>query len=167
MSIIVKLDEILKRVVEIGYWKLPIPSNIDTDIINCIKSYQSLPKDKQMSLRDSINMDIARLLLYFSERMATFALRTRDQDVFQLGLLALDLINGQEYLREILFVMPLFYDASKRSKLSFEKVPYQNDDFANFIEDFLSRDEEDKSLECMGYILTKDEDNNLTYQRTW
>lgn len=167
MNIIFKLDDVLKKVLQIGYWKLPIPSDVDMEIINCIKNSKSLSNDDQLNIKNSINTDIARMLLYFSERMATLSLRTNDQDVFLIGLLALDMIGGREDIREILLIMPLYYDVSKRNKLSFDKVLSQNDDFASFVKDFLSRNEDEKTLESMGYILTKDGSDNPIYQRTW
>lgn len=120
------------------------------DIINCIKKYKSLSNDEQLNFQNSVNTDIARLLLYFSERMATLSLRTNDQDVFLIGLLALDMIDGREDIREILLIMPLYYDVSKQNKLSFDKVLNQNDEFATFVKDFLSRNEDEKNIRVYG-----------------
>jgi len=39
--------------------------------------------------------------------------------------------------------------------------------FSSFHKEFLDRDEDDKTLECMGYVLANDENNNPVYQRTW
>jgi hypothetical protein len=39
--------------------------------------------------------------------------------------------------------------------------------FSKFIEDFIKREENDKSLESMGYVLEEDESNNPVYKRTW
>ena len=55
--------------------------------------------------------DTARLLLYFSERMATLSLRTKEQSTFEIGLVALDAINGRIDIREILVILSLYNDA--------------------------------------------------------
>ena len=69
--------------------------------------------------------------------------------------------------REILLIMPLYYDVSKQNKLSFAEILNMNNDFAIFVKNFLRREEENKTLKCRGYILSKDENNNPIYQRTW
>ena len=167
MKITEKLDDIYKKIIEIGYWSLPISSDVDYDIINCIKSYQDLSINKQASFRKSVTGESTRLLLYFSERMATLSLRTSNQNMFQVGLIALEIIAEELDVRDIHLIMSLYYDVAIRNNLSFEKVLNQNDGFSVFVKTFLDRKEEDKTLESMGYKLTNDNDNNPIYQRTW
>lgn len=45
-------------------------------------------------------------------------------------------IEIEDY-REILLIMPLFYDVSKRNKLSFEEILNQNNDLSTFVNDIL------------------------------
>lgn len=116
---------------------------------------------------NGISTDIAWLLLCFAINMATYSLRLSEQKYFSNGLIALGMVLGNLDRREIMVVMPLYYNVSKQKKLSFEKVLNLNDEFAALVKNFLSRNEEDKTLESMGYILVKDENSNLIYQRTW
>lgn len=167
MSIVTKLDEIFKRVMELGYWKLPIPSDIDNDIINCIESYQTLSKEMKASFRSDVTNDIARLLLYFSERMATLSLRTKEQNIFQTGLFALDAINGRIDIREILVILSLYHDVYIKNKLTFDEIIKQEESISEMVQSFLNRKDEDKSLNAMGYIIETNKANQVTYKRTW
>jgi hypothetical protein len=63
--------------------------------------------------------------------------------------------------------MSLFYDAHNRKNLSFADITRSEDKFKLFTEEFLSREESNKTLESMGYIFTKDENGNPIYKRTW
>lgn len=167
MSIIAKLDEILKKVIEIGYWKLPIPSDVDNDIAACIKSYQTLTSDMKTSFRKDVNNDLAKLLLYFSERMATLSLRTKDQGIFQIGLYALDAINGRIDIREMLVIISLYYDVHVKNKLTFDEIIKNKESIVEIVQSFLNRSEEDKSLLAMGYVVETNESKEVTYKRTW
>lgn len=162
-----KLDEIFERVMEIGYWKLPIPSDVDYDIIDCIKSYQTLAKDMKTSFRNDVTNDIARLLLYFSERMATLSLRTKEQNIFEIGLFALDAINGKIDIREIQVILSLYHDAHIKNKLTFDEIIKQKESIAEMLQSFLNRKNEDKSINAMGYFIETNEANQVTYKRTW
>ena len=61
----------------------------------------------------------------------------------------------------------LYCDVQKKHGLSFDEILRQNNDFSSVLRDFINRNEKDKSLECMGYVLEVDENNNPIYRRTW
>ncbi|ATW25275.1 hypothetical protein [Candidatus Formimonas warabiya] len=171
MNIVKEIEVILEETKISGeYWEKGIPSSImrmDIELNRVIENYANLSKEDKKLVGNDISTDIAWSLLYFAINMATYSLRFSEQRYFTNGLFALGMILRVLDQREILLVMPLFYDVSKKNKLSFQKILDQNNDFADFVNKFLSRREEDKTLECMGYILTKDENNNPLYKRTW
>jgi len=152
------------------YYKKGIPSTmskVDVELNRIMHECKLISEEEIETLRENISIDIGWLLLSFAENMATYSLRTSKQDFFTNGLFALSLIFDTIDWREIILIMALFYDVHKRTGLSFEEIARPEDKFKVFIEEFLDREEDNKSLEAMGYILTKDEDGNPIYQRTW
>lgn len=171
MNISKELDNILKEAKDSGeYWKKGVPNammKMDNEINIIIEKYIQLSEEEKKHIKKEISTDIAWLLLYFSINMATYSLRFSEQKYFSNGLIALGIVFGLLDQREIILVMPLYYDVHKQKSLSFEIVLAQQNEFSTFVLNFLSRNEEDKTLECMGYVITKDCNNNPIYQRTW
>lgn len=171
MNIIKELEATLKEAQNSGeYWEKGVPSSMmkmDIELNRIIGEYNLLSNEEKKSVCKGISTDIAWLLLCFATNMATYSLRFSEQKYFSNGLAALSIILGIIDQREIILIMPLYYDVFKRNKLSFESILNQEGEFSAFVRNFLSRNEDDKTLECMGYILTKDDNNNPIYQRTW
>lgn len=152
------------------YYKKGVPrtmSKVDVELNRIMSGCKLLSEEDIETLRKDISTDIGWLLLSFSENMATYSLRSSKQEFLTNGLLALCLIFDTIDWREIILIMSLFYDVHKRIGLSFKEIIHSEDKFKIFVEEFLSREENNKTLESMGYILTKDESDNLIYQRTW
>lgn len=171
MNNVKQLYDLLKIIEnEDDYCEEYVPESIkETDIkLNkLIENYSILSIEEKNIVRNSLSIKNAWILLCFSINMATYALRLSKERYFINGLTALAMIIGILDIREIILVMPLFYDVSKKNNFSFTKILAQQDSFSDFVKLFLNRREEDKSLECMGYILTRDKNNNLFYKRTW
>lgn len=171
MNILKELEIIMKEAKESGeYCEKGVPSSMmktDVELNRVIDDYILLSKEERKSVCKSVSIDIAWLLLCFAIKMATYSLRLSEQRYFSNGLTALGIVLGIMDQREILLIIPLYYDASKQKGLSFAKILNQNDEFSAFVRSFLSRNEDDKTLECMGYKLVLDENNNPIYQRTW
>ncbi|MDR2157095.1 MAG: hypothetical protein LBO81_04890 [Clostridiales Family XIII bacterium] len=171
MHIISELKLNLKKAKDNGeYWMKDIPGSMlkmDIELNRITAAYVSLSKEDKLSVCNGISIDIAWLLLCFAINMATYSLRSSNQQYFSNGLTALSMVLGVLDQREILLIMPLYYDVHKRRGLSFESVLNCNDAFSKLVRSFLNRDENDKILECMGYTLIIDENNNPTYQRNW
>ena len=106
-------------------------------------------------------------LLRFGIAMATYSLRLSEQRYFTNGLLAISMTLEKMDIRDILVVLPLYCDAQKKTGLSFDEILKQSNAFAATLKSFISRDEKNRSLGCMGYILEVDENNTPTYKRTW
>ena len=112
--------------------------------------------------------EMADYLLEFGIRMATYSLRLSSQKYFINGLFALNMAYEKIYdHRDLLVILPLYIDVQKKNNFSFYEVLKQNDEFSSELNDFINRDEKDKSLECMGYILGIDKNNNPIYKKTW
>lgn len=171
MNIIKEIEMTLEEAKKSGeYWEKSIPSSMmkmDAELNRIIENYAALSKEKRTQICKDISTDIAWSLLCFATNMATYSLRFSEQRYFTNGLLALGMILRILDQREIMLVMPLYNDVSKRKSLTFEKILEQSDEFADFVNKFLSRSEEDKTLKSMGYTLTKDDHNNPIYKRTW
>ena len=171
MNILKELKVTLKKAKGSGeYWEKGVPSSMmkmDIELNRIIGEYILLSKEDKKSVCNGVSTDIAWLLLCFAINMATYSLRFSEQKYFSNGLTALSMVLGILDQREIILIMSLYYDVHKRNMLSFEKILNQSEGFATFVKNFLSRNENDKTLECMGYILTIDENNNPVYQRTW
>lgn len=171
MNILKELEITLKEAKDSGeYWEKGAPSSMmkmDIELNRIIVEYNLLSNEEKKSVCKGISTDIAWLLLCFAINMATYSLRFSEQKYFSNGLTALGMVLGILDQREIILIMPLYYDVHKRERLSFERVLNHNDEFASFVKNFLNRNEEDKTLESMGYILTADENNNPIFQRTW
>jgi len=170
MDIIISLTSVLEELKKSKYIVKSIPVQLlETDKkINEILDYcinTSLYEIAQ--IHKLITIDMAWLLLGFGIRMATYSLRLSNQKYFTNGLFAISMTLGILDIRDILVVLPLYCDAQKKNKLSFKEILKQNNEFSSILEAFINRDEKDKSLECMGYVIEIDENSNPTYQRIW
>ncbi len=167
MNINESLEVILNEVKEVGNWTLPIPSKYDREIIKCIQFYNSQNLENRQKIRKEINVSVARLLLFFSERMATLSLRTKNQSMFDIGLFGLSITLGKIDIREITLIFSLYFDVFKRCSVSFNKILEQKDEFSEHLSSFLNRKNEDKQIESMGYIVEVNEMKELAYKRNW
>ena len=148
-----------------------IPESLSkADIIfnEIIDDYLLLAKDEKDNIKNFITEEMANYLLGFGIRMATYSLRLSNKKYFINGLFALSIVVGILYdLRDLLVILPLYCDVQKKNNFSFNEILMQNDEFSLVLKEFIERDEKDKTIKCMGYILETDENNNQTYKRTW
>ena len=142
-------------------------SNINKELNRIIDNYSVLSIDDKIIINKNVSPDVAWLLYSFAIMMSTYSLRFSEQQKFTNGLQAMRMIFNVIDQRDILVIMPLYYDVTIRNKLSFKEILVENDDFASFVNKFIGREAEDKTLACMGYLLTTDENNDLIYKRTW
>jgi len=170
MDVIKKLESALEELKNSQYAVIDIPvqlSDMDEKMNEILDYCVGIGQGEQDQIRKSVTVEMAWLLLCFGIRMATYSLRLSSQKYFANGLFALGMTLGVLDRRELLLILPLYCDVQKKNGLSFNEILRQNNDFTPVLKDFINRDEKDKSLECMGYTLEIDENNNPTYQRTW
>jgi len=133
-----------------------------------VDDYLLLTNEEKDNIKKLVTEEMAYYLLGFGIRMATYSLRLSNKKYFINGLFALSIIVGILYdLRDLLVILPLYCDVQKKNNFSFSEILRQNDEFSSVLKEFIKRDEKDKTLECMGYILGMDEGNNQIYKRTW
>jgi len=167
VSVTVDLGVVLAKVKSVGYWNLSIPSDVDSTIVEWVEQYTGLSPINKALQKRMLTHEMRLLLLYFSERMATMALRAGDQEFFDHGLYALTAAFDFLDTREILPVLSLYHDTSIRHGLSFDRFTDPADSFNNIVTAFLRRKQEDKSIASMGYTIGYDELNIPRYQRIW
>ena len=170
MDVIVLLNDILKESIYSEYSIKNISieiSKIDNKINDIIDYWTKVSQWENENIQKTISIDIAWLLLCFGIRMATYSLRLSSQKLFTNGLFAISMTSSVIEKRELLVVLPLYCDVYNKKKLSFNEILKQHNKFSIILEEFINRDDKDKSLECMGYTLKVDQNNVPTYYRTW
>lgn len=168
MNILQELDNVLIVAKENGEYFVNYvsikPLNMDLEINNIIEKYQCLTQEEKLFINNNICISLAWNLLSYSYKMAIYALRLTEKRYFINGLAALNMIYKILDGRELLRVLTLFYDVSKKHKFTFDEILKNNNEFKEFLVNFLNRPEEAKTIECMGFIITKDGNNNLIYK---
>jgi hypothetical protein len=154
-----------------GYGRLPIPQARDGEISNLIATWMNLNEPSRNESVLQITEQQSTVFLAYSERMASLAVRERNQELLVFGLIALGLDGWRFDWRENIMILSLHYDAAKRigakSELLFAKAAaLLNERVANALHSFIGRPAADKSLEAMGYIAAAD-DQGFRYERTW
>jgi hypothetical protein len=155
----------------IGYGPQPIPQARDSEISDLLRVWMALDEfdRKQSALKIT---DAQRLtLLAYSERMASLAVRERNQYLVTLGLVALGVDGWRGDWRENALIVSLHYDAAERIGASpraiFDSAArLLTEEPAQALRAFLGRSAHQKSLEAMGYAAGTDDDG-FRYQRTW
>jgi len=138
-------------------------SEADKIVNETIDYYRNTQQNERDKIHKLITEKIALFLLHFGIRMATYSLRLSSQRYFTNGLLAISLTLNTLDERDLLIVLPLYCDAQNKNSLSFDEVLKQDNKFSLVLKRFIDRDEEDKSLNCMGWTLGFDDNHNLTY----
>ena len=142
-------------------------SDVNIVINEMFDEYLQASEMDRETTRRLVTSEMAWTLLAFGIEMATYALRTAEQRYFTNGLLAFSLTYGILDTRELLVALVLYCDAQAKKNLSFAQILEQNDDFAVFLQEFIGRSEENKTLACMEYELVSDRHDGLTYRRIW
>lgn len=148
------------------YSRLPIPSDVDRKISECLLDCASLDAHSTAAVGRTLSGRAVALLRVFSERMATHSLRTRDQAAFEIGLLSLRLASEREDWRDVLVVMSLYVDEVTRIGLALDSSLSRGGGFAGRLRSFMLRRPEDKRIEAMGYVLDNDNPDGVAYKRT-
>ncbi len=164
-----RLGDIVKKSRELAYYKQSIPSEIDNEIIKLLMELIQHDQESLMKIVNEIIMQNTQILGLFAERMASLAVRESNSTHITLGLIALIIYLHTADTRDAILVLSLLYDAAIRIKVDpceiFKKVELIVGD-SDFLNDFLNRNEESKSIEVMGYIESTNEDG-FVYKRTW
>jgi hypothetical protein len=161
--------EILKRDVNLGYGPKSIPSDRDGDIEKLL--YDIISSRWITGFRSQLEDGQSDVLNCFAERMASAAVRRKDPETLQMGLIALLLSWRRDDSREALLVCSLFVDAMIRLQLTDDAflTPIRQTIGAPLMRPFdlfLKRPTKDKGLEAFGYSAAADTDG-FRYVRNW
>src|ERR1700728_137677 len=81
--------EFLSHANNIGYGRLPVPSARDNEISEVLRAWAALNEHARGETSKEFSCDsYVRTLECYSHRMASLAVRTRDQEFIYLGLLS-------------------------------------------------------------------------------
>lgn len=168
-NILNSLLSLLKVALDSAYYQQPIPSELDKGISNILVNLSTNETVGLELIVGGVASDEARILGLFAERMASLAVRGNSIEPVKQGLLALLLYARTEDPRDVLLILSLLHDAviktSGTPKSVFAEVSSIIGD-AGFLNDFLNRSDDDKSIDAMGYKESKSKDGFL-YVRTW
>jgi hypothetical protein len=163
------LRELSKLALDSEYYKQPIDSDIDRKFREIFSNMVSLKHADLGQVVKKVTGDNARVLGLFAERMASLAVRQNSIGPVRDGLFALIIYSRSEDPRDVLLVLSLLHDAAIKTTGAAERVFSDVSSVvggSDLLKDFLSRSEEDKSIDAMGYEESKDEEGFL-YIRTW
>lgn len=147
-----------------GYLARPLPDALDRAVVNALAAVRSAVDDHPL-IGHSRSAD--SVLEAFAERAASLAVRTREESWIRNGVVALCATSTSSDRREAEMVLCLLHDAAKRLGLSPKEVLSKGRFLKrDLIENFLRRDESDKSLSSMGYAAGADSDG-FRYVRSW
>lgn len=154
-----------------GYGPLPIPQSTDDQITKLLRDWASLPQSERSVASNQILEDQRFTLLAYSERMASFAVRTGDSERIFLGLLSLGVDGWRSDWRDNAVILALHYDATQRlgidtARMFGRAAGLLSPKVANAFSGFLNRSADDKSLKSMGYVAGNDL-SGFRYLRKW
>jgi hypothetical protein len=154
-----------------SYGPLPIPNSTDDRIGKLLQIWTSLDRASRATASGRMLDRQGLTLQAYSERMASFAVRTRDLEKVFLGLVALGIVGGRGDSRENLLVLSLHVDAAQRLGAAPEPIfgratALLSRAVAIAYSKFLQRSEADRSIAAMGYVASCDSDG-FRYLRTW
>jgi hypothetical protein len=154
-----------------GYGKLPIPQARDAEISGLLRTWAGMEEHSRILAAREILEEQRFTLLAYSERMASFAVRSNDPELIFLGLLALGVDGWRGDWRDNAALISLHYDAAHQLRVVPEAI-FENTaallpaKSAAALRSFLRRSAKDQSLEAMGYVAGTDSDG-FRYKRTW
>ena len=154
-----------------GAGKLPIPSARDQMISEVVTKFSEAQPAERRKISLLFTDKHSFTFIAFAERMAAYAVRIGSSEKLFEGLAALVLDGGKFDSRENITVMAPLYDAALKIGADPESLFNQAADLAlNEVSDVLrtfpNRPDESKSLICMQFVESEDQDGFI-YERVW
>ena len=148
-----------------GYGRLPIPSGRDEEIAALLESSEIT------TLANHVTEAHFAVLRAYAERMASHAVRAESPTILRLGLTALGLAGLAGRSADAVTILPLYYHAARMIGMVpdglFRTVGEAlGGEAETVLDDYLGRSDRDKSLESMGYRVSRDE-QGFRYEREW
>lgn len=148
---------------------LPIPSAWDEMLSEVVTKFIDAQPVERSRIASLFTDQHSFTFIAFAKRMASYAVRTGSKEKLFEGLAALVLDGGKFDSRENITVMAPLYDAALKIGVDPETLFTQAADLApNEVSDVLrkfpNRPDESKSLICMQFVESEDEDGFI-YER--
>jgi hypothetical protein len=140
-----------------NYFYEPIPISLDDTLRQLVQAFAASDDVSRKKVIRQFTPRYRQLFGSFGVRSASVAVRSHRSEPLIEGLLALDLGWPTPDVREqIRDLAPMYHAALKLGidpVMTFRAAEAiaRDDAYADFLENFLSRPEEDKSLEALGY----------------
>lgn len=154
-----------------GWFKDPVPTAFDATVARVVDGYVGAEGAARAEILDAIDIDRARTLSAYAERMASLAVHEKSPDPLIRGLVAIGLAAKEMYHKELIILLPLFWHSAARigvdgTLLFTSAADLIGDGAPSWIKSFPDRDERDRSLEAMHYE-EHEEPNGLLYRRAF
>lgn len=147
----------------------PIPSSFDEMVSEVVAKFIDAQPIKRSKIISLFTDQHSFTFIAFAKRMATYAVRTGSKEKLFDGLAALVLDGGKFDSRENITVMAPLYDAALKIGADAETLFAQAaalapNEVSDVLRTFPSRPDESKSLICMQFVESEDEDGFI-YER--
>ncbi len=154
-----------------GAGNLPIPSAWDEMLSEVVTKFMEAQTVERRRIFSLFTDQHSFTFIAFAERMAAYAVRIGSTKKLFEGLAALVLDGSKFDSRENITVMAPLYDAALKIGADPETLFTQAADLApnevsEVLRTFPSRPDESKSLICMQFVESEDQDGFL-YERVW
>jgi hypothetical protein len=138
------------------FWE-PIPIPLDTVLQLFVREFIAAADRDRAEILSHLTPRHRQFLGSFGTRSATLAARSRNSDLITEGLIALRLGWPSDDVREQVRDLAPMYHAALKAGTSPQEIfrravgIARDDDFGAFLEEFLSRPDDENSLKALGY----------------
>lgn len=151
-----------------GYGPSPLPSQIDQEIESLV---DAVAAGDETGTPPGMGETHGFVLMAYAERMASLAVRETSGDILSKGMTALGIASRLVYVKEALPVLALMHNSAIKlgvdpTKLFSALALNEGDELKSYVDSFLNRSAEDRSVQAMGYVESEDE-GGFRYARTW
>ena len=140
-----------------NYFYESIPIELDTTLQLVVREFITADEGYRAGVLSQLTPRYRQLLLSLGTRLAILGARSRNPDLITEGLIALRLGWPEEDIRDqIRDLAPMYHAALKAGAdptALFRSAAgiAQDNDFTSFLEEFVSRPDDDNSLEALGW----------------
>jgi hypothetical protein len=138
------------------FWE-PIPISLDAVLQRFVREFMTADDVNRVEILQHLTPRYRQLLCSFGTRSATLGARHQNPDLVTEGLIALRLGWPQDDMRDQIRDLAPMYHATVRTGADPAEIfrraagVARDNDFSSFLEDFLSRPDDEKSLEALGF----------------
>lgn len=151
-----------------GYGPYPLPCAIDEEVELLVHAVAG--EDESSTALDMTETH-GFVFLAYAERMASLAVRENSVGILSKGMAALGVASKLVYVKETLPILALMHNSACKlgvdpAELFSDLGLREGDELKMYVDSFLNRSAEDRSIQSMGYVEGEDE-GGFRYTRTW